>query len=54
MKALNPSFFGIRGVVGKKIVAKKANRVSAKCAIVIRNAVDSHEALAARWYMELK
>jgi hypothetical protein len=43
---------GVR--IAKKIVAKKSNRVSAKCAIVIHNAVGSHEALAARWYMELK
>jgi hypothetical protein len=34
MKALNPSSFGVRGVAGKKFVAKKPNRVSAKCAIL--------------------
>jgi hypothetical protein len=33
MKALKPGSFGHRGLIGKKVVAKEANRVSAKCAI---------------------
>jgi hypothetical protein len=33
MKSPNPSSFDVRGVVDKKVVAKKPNRVSAKCAI---------------------
>jgi hypothetical protein len=34
MKTLKPGSFGHRGLIGKKVVAKEANRVSAKCAIV--------------------
>jgi hypothetical protein len=30
---LKPGSFGHRGLIGKKVVAKEANRVSAKCAI---------------------
>jgi hypothetical protein len=35
MKAPNPRCFGVWGVIviGKKVEAKKSNRVSAKCAI---------------------
>jgi hypothetical protein len=33
MKTLKPGSFGHRGLIGKKVVAKEANRVSAKCAI---------------------
>jgi hypothetical protein len=33
MKTLKPSSFGDWGLIGKKVVAKEANRVSAKCAI---------------------
>jgi hypothetical protein len=37
MKAPNPSSFGVRGVAGidKGVVAKKPNRVSAKCAVAL-------------------
>jgi hypothetical protein len=35
MKALKPGSFGHRGCLGKKVEAKEANRVSAKCAIVL-------------------
>jgi hypothetical protein len=34
MKTLKPGSFGHRGCLGKKVEAKEANRVSAKCAIV--------------------
>jgi hypothetical protein len=34
MKAPKPGSFGHRGCLGKKVEAKEANRVSAKCAIV--------------------
>jgi hypothetical protein len=33
MKALQPGSFGHRGCLGKKVEAREANRVSAKCAI---------------------
>ena len=33
MNALKPGSFGHRGLIGKKVVAKEANRVSAKYAI---------------------
>jgi hypothetical protein len=33
MKTLKPGSLGHRGLIGKKVVAKEANRVSAKCAI---------------------
>jgi hypothetical protein len=33
MKTLKPGYFGHRGCLGKKVEAKEANRVSAKCAI---------------------
>jgi hypothetical protein len=33
MKTLKPGSFGHRGCLGKKVEAKEANRVSAKCAI---------------------
>jgi hypothetical protein len=33
MKTLEPGAFGHRGLIGKKVVAKEANRASAKCAI---------------------
>jgi hypothetical protein len=36
MKTPNPRCVGVWGVIGKKIEAKKPNRVSAKCAINIR------------------
>jgi hypothetical protein len=34
MKTPKPGSFGHRGLIGKKVVAKEANRVSAKCAIL--------------------
>jgi hypothetical protein len=33
MKALKPGSFGHRGLIGRKVIAKEANWVSAKCAI---------------------
>jgi hypothetical protein len=33
MKTLKPSSFGDRGLIGEKVVAKEANRVSGECAI---------------------
>jgi hypothetical protein len=36
MKTLKPGSFGHQGLIGKKVVAKEANRVSAKCAIHLR------------------
>jgi hypothetical protein len=34
MKAPKPGSFGHRGLISKEVVAKEANRVSAKCAIL--------------------
>jgi hypothetical protein len=59
IKALSPSSFGVRGVVGKEAVAKKPNRVSAKCAIPTRRkpivlalalvAIDKYRWLSKDW-----
>jgi hypothetical protein len=46
MKALNPSSFGVRGVVGKKVVGKKPKWVSANCAITIPGTGSIYMAIA--------
>jgi hypothetical protein len=49
MKTLNPSSFGVRGVVCKKVVGKKPNWVSANCAITIPGTGSVYMAMATPW-----